>query len=107
MALVDAKYRFIWASAGFPGNSRESAMLQSTELWQNIITGKTIPQISKKFGKSNVPPLIVGDSAFPSSVQLMKPYSMGIMNEKQRYYNYRLSRARMGIECAFGQLKSK
>lgn len=26
MALVDAKYRFIWASCGFPGNSHDSVI---------------------------------------------------------------------------------
>jgi hypothetical protein len=107
MALVDAKYRFIWASAGFPGNSHDSVILQATELWQKITSGETIPLISKKIGQSNVPPLIVGDSAFPFTVNLMKPYSRGILNEKQRYYNYRLSRSRMVTECAYGQLKSR
>ena len=30
MAVVDAKYRFIWASVGYPGNSHDSIILQST-----------------------------------------------------------------------------
>ena len=33
MALIDSKYRFIWASAGFPGNSHDSVILQATELY--------------------------------------------------------------------------
>ena len=107
MALVDAKYRFIWASAGFPGNSHDSVILQATDLWQRITNGEVIPPISKEIGQSNVPPLILGDSAFPFTMHLMKPYSRGIVNEKQRYYNYRLSRSRMVTECAYGQLKSR
>ncbi|CAB3983349.1 Hypothetical predicted protein [Paramuricea clavata] len=59
MALIDAKYRFIWANAGFPGNSHDSVILQATELWQKITSGETIPLISKKIGQSDVPPLIV------------------------------------------------
>jgi len=32
MALVDAEYRFIWASVGAPGNTHDSTLFQSTEL---------------------------------------------------------------------------
>lgn len=107
MALVDAKCRFVWASAGFPGNSHDSVILQSTTVWQKITKGQTIPPIAKQIGKTNVSPLIVGDSAFPFSTYLMKPYSRGILSEQQKYFNYRLSRSRMVAESAFGQLKSR
>ena len=106
MRLVDARYRYIWASAGFLGNSHDSIILQATGLWQSITSGQLIPPIYKRIGESEVSPLIVGDSAFPFGVHLMKPYSSGILNEKQRYYNYRLSRSRMVTECAYGHLKS-
>ncbi len=33
MALVDARYRFIWGSCGFPGNSHNYIVMQSTFLW--------------------------------------------------------------------------
>ena len=36
MGMVDAKYRFIWASCGYPGNSHDSIIMQSTTLWQDI-----------------------------------------------------------------------
>ena len=36
MAVVDAKYRFVWGSCGFPGNSHDSVILQSTSLWAGI-----------------------------------------------------------------------
>lgn len=32
MSLVDAKYRFVWGSCEFPGNSHDSIILQSTSL---------------------------------------------------------------------------
>ena len=71
------------------------------------LCGEAIPTMSKTIGQSDVPPLILGDSAFPFTINLMKPYSRGILNERQRYYNYRLSRARMVTECVYGQLKSR
>ena len=38
----------------------------------------------------------------------MKPYSEhGRLSVKQQMFNYRLSRARMVVECAFGRLKGR
>lgn len=47
MAIVDAKYRFIWASVGFPGNVHDSVSLQSTELWHEITWNNVIPSMVK------------------------------------------------------------
>ena len=38
---------------------------------------------------------------------LMKPYGDAILSEDKRYFNYRLSRARMVSEGTFGKLKSR
>lgn len=90
MAMVGAKRRFIWASCGFPGNSHDSIILQSTNIWSKITAGQTIPDIGKDVEGIRVPPLILGDSAFPFQSWLMKPHS---------------SRARMISEDAYGVLK--
>jgi hypothetical protein len=107
MALVDSHYRFVWGSCGYPGNSHDSIILQSTELWSSIKSGNGLPSIGKTIGKHSVPPLIVGDSAFPLATWLMKPYTNAVLSPKQRYFNYRLSRARMVTEGAYGQLKGR
>ena len=96
MGMVDAKYRFIWASCGYPGNSHDSIIMQSTTLWQEIAQGKILPGIAKNVGGVDVPPLIVGDSAFPFQTWLMEPYTNAVLSEKQKYFNYRLSRTRRG-----------
>ena len=104
MAMVDSKYRFMWGSCGFPGNSHDSVILQSTNLWEQIQEKEYLPNISKKLG---VPPLILADSAFQLKPWLMKPYTNAKLTGKERYFNYRLSRARMVTECAYGQLKGR
>ena len=38
MAMVDARYRFIWGSCGLPGNSHDGIIFQSTELWEKLRT---------------------------------------------------------------------
>eukprot|EP00795_Rhopilema_esculentum_P015916 gene15916-7250_t len=56
---------------------------------------------------SEIAPLLLGDGAFPFHTWLMKPYSNAYLTPQQRYFNYRLSRARMVTEGAFGQLKGR
>ena len=45
MAMVDSNYRFIWGSCGFPGNSHDAIIFQSTSLWENIKEHGFIPDI--------------------------------------------------------------
>ena len=100
MGLVDAKHRFIWGSCGFPGNSHDSIIFHSTQLWADLTEQKTIPPIAKD-------PFILGDSAFQFQAWLMKPFTNAVLTPQQHYFNYRLSRARMVTEDAYGRLKRR
>ena len=68
---------------------------------------RIISKIGKDVDGLLVPPLILGDAAFPLQPWLMKPCTNANPTLQQRYYNYRLSRARMVKEGAFGQLKGR
>ena len=105
--MVDSKCRFIWGTCCFPGNSHDAIIFQSTQIWSDAREGKLIPQMEKNLNGVLVPPLVVGDSAFPLQPWLMKPYSNALLTPKQRYFNYRLSRARMVTEECYGQLKGR
>ena len=83
MAMVDSNCRFIWGTCGFPGNSHDAIIFQSTQMWSDIKEGKFIPQIAKNINGVLVPPLVVGDSAFPFQQWLMKPYSNAVLTPKQ------------------------
>ena len=107
MALVDSKCRFIWGTCGFPGNSHDAIIFQSTQLWSDIKEGNFIPEIAANLNGVLVPPLVVGDSAFPFQPWLMKPYGNAVLTPEQRYFNYRLSRARMVTEECYGQLRGR
>ena len=65
MAMVDAKGRFIWDGCGFPGNSHDSIILQSTNLWSELHDSKKPPVFSQNVNNVIIPPLLIGDSAFP------------------------------------------
>ena len=105
MAIVEAKYRFIWGRSGFAGNSHDCIIFQSSHLWDEIQQGTVIPNISTEVDGVHVSPFVVGDSAFPLATWEMKQYTNAIFSSEQRYFNYHLSRARMVTEGAYGQLK--
>ena len=65
MSVVDAKYRSVWESCGYPGNSHDSIIFQSTALWLSIKDEICIPKCTLKEEGVSIPPLILGDSAFP------------------------------------------
>lgn len=107
MALVDADYRFIWASSGIPGNTHDSMIFQSTDLYNRIVSGKTLIDSGFIEGGVRLDPIILGNSAFGVKPWLMKPFTNAVLSTDQKYFNYRLSRARMIVESAFGQLKGR
>ena len=53
------------------------------------------------------PYVFIGDEAYPLMVNLMRPFPRRSLDEKKRVHNYRHSRARFTIECAFGMMTSK
>lgn len=50
---------------------------------------------------------LVGDSAYSQCEYIMTPFPRQHLTSVQQVYNYRLSRARRSVECAFGILTSK
>lgn len=58
-------------------------------------------------GGPKIPYCLVGDEAFPLTKYPMRPYPRsGQLDLCRRIFNYRLSRARRIVECAFGILTS-
>jgi len=51
--------------------------------------------------------VIVGDEAFALSEHVLRRYPNGNLSVQQRIYNYRLTKVRRRVECAFGMLANK
>ena len=58
-------------------------------------------------GEPEVPLCTLGDPAYPLLPFLIKEFSKGGKNSSERFFDQRLSSARMVIECAFGRLKAR
>ena len=64
-----------------------------------IPTPSPLPDDDKPIGY-----YIIGDDAFGMKTWLMKPFSRRSLENDERIFNYRLSRARRLVENAFGIL---
>lgn len=64
--------------------------------------------MTKNISGTAIPLLLVGDPAYPLLNWLIKPYNeSGNLTREQKYFNKKLSKARVSVECAFGRLKGR
>ncbi|XP_017492297.1 PREDICTED: uncharacterized protein LOC108380439 [Rhagoletis zephyria] len=65
-------------------------------------------EMSVQFESTNIPVLILGDSAFCLSRHIMKPFPFHLNHTTaQKVFNYRLLKCRRVIENVFGHLKAR
>jgi len=106
---VDANLKFVAVDAGAydkqndGGVFRNSALYQSLETRSLLLPEDTVLPLSEL----TVPHIFVGDVAYPLTTYIMKPYSRRILDRSTAIFNYRMSRARRVVECAFGICVSK
>ena len=107
--LVDHSYRFLDVYVGWPGSVHDARVFAHSALYTRLSGGELLPS-SKAITLNgvNIPLFIVGDSAYPLETWLMKPFSQSAaVTPQHRTYNYRISRARVVAENAFGRLKAR
>ena len=76
MALVDSKYNFASGSCGFPGNSHDAVILQSTNIWVELKGQGFIPNIGRKMGDVTVPHLLLLILRFQCNLRYSSPMLM-------------------------------
>ena len=109
MAVVDASYKFIYVSVGAQGRLSDSGIFAQSDFKAALDSSLlNIPAPEKIPGSEiEAPYLFVGDEAYPLRVDLMKPYPFRLLEQEQRIFNYRLSRARRVVENGFGILANR
>lgn len=87
-----------------------TSILKKTQLWisiesnsQNLLDEKCLPGTESP----KVPYFLIGDAAFGVPKHLLRSYGGTHLTVEKIIFNYRLSRARRYIECAFGILSNK
>ncbi|XP_057310584.1 putative nuclease HARBI1 [Hydractinia symbiolongicarpus] len=109
LAVCDAKYNFILVDVGQYGSNNDCGVLSKSHIGMQLENQSLqIPPPTSLAGCKfdPLPYFLVGDEAFPLKKNMMRPYP-GKLNEPERVYNYRLSRARRVIENAFGLLRAR
>lgn len=108
-AVADAQCRFLYIDVGSFGKQSDGGIFAACSLKERL-ENKTfsVPEERRIPNTTiNVPYVLLGDEAYPLRTYLMRPYSGRNLSYQQEIYNYRLSRARRIVECAFGILCSK
>uniref|UniRef100_A0A8C3F7J4 DDE Tnp4 domain-containing protein n=1 Tax=Chrysemys picta bellii TaxID=8478 RepID=A0A8C3F7J4_CHRPI len=100
-ALVDHKGRFTNINVGWPGKVHDARVFRNSGLFRKLEEGTFFPDHKVTVGDVEMPSVILGDPAYPLMPWLMKPYT-GSLDSSQDLFNYRLSKCRMVVECAFG-----
>ncbi|XP_041441441.1 uncharacterized protein LOC121401172 [Xenopus laevis] len=109
LALVDSNYKFIAIDVGAYGSTGDSRIFKNSVMGRHITSGRMKFPNPKCLpgGQIALPHVLVADEAFASSQNILKPYPQRGLDIRKRVYNYRLSRARRMVECAFGILANK
>ncbi len=106
LAMVDAKYRFMYVDIGANGACSDTTVFAQSDLKEGLEQGQANlpPPSALPNTDIELPYFIIGDDAFALKNWLMKPYSRRDLDREERIFNYRLSRARRVVENAFGIL---
>ena len=106
--LVDFKYLFTDINVGWPGKVHDARVFRNSNIYTKGCQGTLCPPRPRNINGTDVPLVILGDPAYPLLPWLMKPFpDNGRLNDGQKTFNYRQSRARMVVENAFGRLKGR
>lgn len=110
MAVVDANLSFVVIDVGAYGRESDSNVFKECPFDKKLYSGQlNIPELAYLPNTQNVvqPYVFVADEAFALHKNLLRPYPGRGLTDKRRIFNYRLSRARRTVECAFGVLSNK
>ena len=109
LCVVDADYKFLWADVGANGSTSDCAVYNRSDLSTALEEdGMGFPDPEPLPADDiDVPYFLVGDDAFPLRTWMMKPFSNRNLDDEERIFNYRLSRARRISENAFGILANR
>ena len=105
---LNCDLKFIHVSFGYPGSIHDARVLRLRGLFDLGENEQILTSPMKIVSGTEIPPLIIGDSAYPLLKWLVRQYSnRGHLPPDEREFNKKLSAARSVVERAFGMLKGR
>ena len=71
---VDGTGKFIDAVAGFPGSAHDARVLRNSNIYQEAEQGNILQALRVDIDGNDIGPYLVGDSAYPLTPWLIKPF---------------------------------
>ena len=106
--IVDSNLKFIHASVGYPGSIHDARVLRLSGLYELAENEQILSGPTCNINGTEIRPLLAGDSAYPLTNWLVKPYpDRGRLTPEQRKFNVKFSALRSVVERAFGMLKAR
>ena len=106
--MVDNAGRFTDVYIGWPGRVHDARVFVNSSLYKRAQDGTLFPDCKETICGEEIPLLVLGDPAYPLLSWLMKAFpDNGSLSCQQKTFNYRLSRARVIVEHAYGRLKGR
>lgn len=104
LAVADANAKFIMVDVGAEGRCSDGGVLMDSEIGEALINDTLNLPDSCPIETNGLPlPYVfVADEAFGLSSYMMRPYPSRNLTYDKKVFNYRQSRARRIVECAFG-----
>jgi len=110
-AVVDHNGLFTDLCIGWPGSIHGTRVFSNSTLYSKINNGELLCGDVLRVRGGSIPVYLIGDSAYPLSSWLMKPFphnsALLQQQQQQKNYNYWISRGRVVDEMAFGRLKAR
>lgn len=105
-AVVDSSTSFINVTVGWPGSVHDARVFRNSKLYRAGETNQLFLPATISVQNTQSRPFIVADQAYPALTWLKKPYGR-ILNNNMKLFNKSLSKGRIVVELAFGQLKGR
>ena len=105
---MDASGTFIDVSVGCLGSMHDTRVFKNSKLFEKIERGEILTQLTRRIGGIPVPPLLLGDAAYPLSKTLLKPHPENALAvAAERRFSTLQCRTRVKVEQSCGELQGR
>ena len=94
-AVVNGQKLFLDFACGYPGSMHDARVLRRSSIFRRAEGGDILIAPTVNINGNEIGPYLVGDSAYPLSPWLMKPYPEGTRDRAEIKFNKELSSARV------------